>query len=79
VLTSLAKILAASLVMAAAAWATEHYLQIAWPAEHALARLVRVGLAVGAGLGTLAIMARLLRLHEFETAFGRVMSRFIRR
>ncbi len=79
VMSSLAKILAASAVMAAAAWGTEHYLSVAWPATHAIARLVRVGLAVGVGLATLAIAARLLRLREFETAFGRVMARLVRR
>jgi putative peptidoglycan lipid II flippase len=79
VLSSLVKILAASTTMAAAAWATEHYLSLAWPASHAIARLVRVGLAVSVGLATLAIAARLLRLSEFETAFGRVMARLVRR
>jgi putative peptidoglycan lipid II flippase len=79
VMLSLAKILAASAVMAVAAWGTEHLLSQAWPATHAIARLVRVGLSVGVGLATLAIAARLLRLHEFETAFGRVMARLVRR
>lgn len=79
VVATLVKILVASAVMAAAAWGTEHGLSVAWPATHALARLVRVGLAVGAGLATLALCARLLRLQEFESAFGRVMSRLVRR
>jgi putative peptidoglycan lipid II flippase len=79
VLLSLVKILLASTVMAAAAWGVEHGLSLAWPAAHVFARLVRVGLAVGAGLLTLAIAARLLRLHEFETAFGRVMARLTKR
>jgi putative peptidoglycan lipid II flippase len=79
VMMAFGKILAASAVMAAAAWGTEHYLSVAWPATHAIARLVRVGLAVSAGLATLALVARLLRLHEFESAFGRVMARLVRR
>jgi putative peptidoglycan lipid II flippase len=79
VMLSLVKILIASAVMAVAAWGTEHLLSQAWPATHAIARLVRVGLSVGAGLATLAIAARLLRLHEFETAFGRVTARLVRR
>ena len=74
-----AKVLVASMVMAAAAWGIEHVLSARWPAEHALARLVRVGLAVSGGLVTLGLSARLLRLHEFEAAFGRVISRFSRR
>jgi hypothetical protein len=34
-----------------------------------------VGLAIGLSLATLALSARLLRLQEFEAAFGRVWSR----
>jgi putative peptidoglycan lipid II flippase len=64
------KILAASIVMAIVAWTI---------GERAFQRAVRVGLAVGGGLGTLVIMARLLRLEEFERAFGRVFGRFIGR
>jgi hypothetical protein len=79
VLVALVKILAASAVMAAAAWGTERGLSIVWPDEHAIARLIRVMLAVSAGLATLALSARLLRLHEFEVAFGRVLSRIARR
>ncbi len=79
VLTALAKILAASCVMAAAAWSTEHYFAIAWPSPAWYARLIRVGCAVGAGLLTLAASARLLRLHEFERASSRVLARLGRR
>ena len=79
VVVALTKILVASLVMAAAAWGTEHGLSLIWPAHHALARLVRVSLAVGAGLATLAVSARLLRLREFEVAFARVTARLVRR
>jgi putative peptidoglycan lipid II flippase len=75
VLLALTKIVAASIVMAAVAWGVEHGLSIVWPATHVFARLVRVGSAVGAGLLALAVSARLLRLHEFETAFNRVMAR----
>lgn len=72
---ALIKILIASLVMAAAAWGTERVLHDAWPGESVLHRGVRVGLAVGVGLATLALTAKLLRLHEFERAFGRVVHR----
>jgi putative peptidoglycan lipid II flippase len=79
VLVSLTKIVAAAAVMAAAAWGVEHGLSGAWPSDHALARMVRVALAVGAGLVTLAASARLLRLEEFGTAFGKVTARLLRR
>jgi putative peptidoglycan lipid II flippase len=75
VLVALVKIVAASLVMAAAAWGVEHELAIVWAGHEPWRRAVRVGLAIGAGLGTLALAARLLRLHEFQVAFGRVWSR----
>ena len=75
VLVALVKIVVASLVMAAAAWGVEHELAIVWAGHEPWRRAVRVGLAIGAGLGTLALTARLLRLHEFQVAFGRVWSR----
>lgn len=79
VLVSLGKVMVASLVMAAAAWGVEHALSIAWPTSQVMARLARVSLSVGSGLLTLALMARVLRLREFEAAFGRVMSKLFRR
>jgi putative peptidoglycan lipid II flippase len=73
--TALSKILVASIVMAAVAWGAEHWLSIAWPGHHLVRRAVRVGLAVGAGVGTLVLMARLLRLQEFERALDSVIKR----
>jgi putative peptidoglycan lipid II flippase len=76
---ALAKVLVASTVMAAVAWGLEDALSRAWPTERVVARMLRVSLAVGAGLVTLALMARALRLREFEVAFGRVASRLVPR
>jgi putative peptidoglycan lipid II flippase len=75
VLTALAKILIASGIMAAVAWGLEHELATRWPGPEPWRRAIRVGLAISAGLGTLALSARALRLHEFQVASGRVWSR----
>jgi putative peptidoglycan lipid II flippase len=75
VLTALAKILVASGIMAAVAWGIEHELAIRWAGDEAWRRAIRVTLAISAGLGTLALSARALRLHEFQVASGRVWSR----
>jgi putative peptidoglycan lipid II flippase len=72
VMTSLAKIVAASLVMAAVAYTIEHQLVLHWGGTQVWRRAIRVGLAIGGGLATLALTARLLRLEEFEMAFGRI-------
>jgi putative peptidoglycan lipid II flippase len=76
--TALTKILVASVVMAGVAWGAEHWLSIVWPGHHLVRRLVRVGVAVGAGVGTLVAMARLLRLQEFERALDSVIKRIRR-
>ena len=75
VLTALIKVLIASTAMAAVAWGVELELAQHWAGSEPWRRAVRVGLAIGLGLGTLALAARLLRLHEFQVAFGRVWSR----
>jgi putative peptidoglycan lipid II flippase len=75
VLTALGKVLIASLAMAAVAWGVEHELALRWQSAAWYSRAVRVALAIAAGLGTLALAARLLRLHEFQVAFGRVWTR----
>jgi putative peptidoglycan lipid II flippase len=75
VLTSLGKVLLASSAMAAVAWGVEHQLALHWAGHEPWRRAVRVGLAIALGLGTLALTARLLRLHEFQVAFARVWGR----
>jgi putative peptidoglycan lipid II flippase len=76
---SLVKILIASVVMSIAAWGTEYGLSQVWAGDDVFHRFVRVMLAIGAGLATLAISAKLLRLDEFERALGRVLGRFVKR
>jgi putative peptidoglycan lipid II flippase len=75
VLTTLFKVLAASLAMAAVAWGVEHETVRYWPGHEPWLRAIRVFAAIGLALGTLALSARLLRLQEFEEAFGRVWRR----
>nr|AHZ45627.1 virulence factor MviN [uncultured bacterium] len=75
VLMALGKILAASLVMAGVAWGVEHELAARWESAAWYSRAVRVGLAIAAGLAALALSARLLRLHEFQVASGRIWTR----
>jgi putative peptidoglycan lipid II flippase len=75
VITALVKVLLASAAMAAVAWGVEHQLALHWAGHEPWRRAVRVGLAISLGLGTLALAARLLRLHEFQVAFGRVWGR----
>ncbi|MEO5820339.1 MAG: murein biosynthesis integral membrane protein MurJ [Vicinamibacteraceae bacterium] len=74
VITALVKVVAASTAMAAVAWGVEHQLALHWAGHEPWRRAVRVGLAISLGLAALALSARLLRLHEFEVAFGRVWS-----
>jgi putative peptidoglycan lipid II flippase len=69
------KILIASVVMGLAAWGAEGALSQFYPGGSAFHRLVRVLLSVGVGLATLALMAKLLRLQEFELALARVLRR----
>jgi len=75
VITALLKVLVASAGMAAVAWGVEHELARHWAGSEPWRRAVRVGLAISLGLGTLALGSRLLRLHEFQVAFGRVWGR----
>ena len=75
VITALLNVLVASAAMAAVAWGVEHELARHWAGSEPWRRAVRVGLAISLGLATLALSARLLRMHEFQVAFGRVWGR----
>ncbi len=72
-----AKVLIASVIMAAAAWGTAHALAAAVPGASLLAKLVRVAGGIGAGLATLGLSARALRIAEFDEAVQAVLSRII--
>jgi putative peptidoglycan lipid II flippase len=76
-----AKILAASAVMSAAAWAVNHLLEAALPGGVLIHRHVDINLslrlmiAIAAGCITLVIAARALRIEEFDQAAGKVLRR----
>lgn len=78
-----AKILIASVVMGAAAWATERWLDAVLPAMswagNSLSVTLRAGLrvfgAIAAGVVTLAVVAWALRLQEFLDAWHKVSAR----
>jgi putative peptidoglycan lipid II flippase len=72
---TLLKVAFASAVMGGAAYAAEAGLHHLMPAPHLVPRLVRVGGGIGAGLGTLAIAAWLLRIEEFQQALGQLLRR----
>jgi putative peptidoglycan lipid II flippase len=74
-----AKIAIASAVMAAAAWAAEHALHGAWPGNTTAVRLARLTAVIGLALGTLALAAQALRIHEFNEAVRTVGAKFFYR
>jgi putative peptidoglycan lipid II flippase len=75
VLTAFVKVLAASIVMGAAAWGVSRWSGGMLGDASLVARLVRVGAGIGAGLGVLALAAHLLRIAEFAEALRAVAAR----
>ena len=72
VMISLAKILVASLLMAAVSWWVQEALHVRYPAPVMPHRLLRVLGAIGAGLATLAGAAWVLRIEEWQQAIARL-------
>lgn len=67
----------ASSLMAAAAWGTHHVLTaMVLPGGSLVAQLIRVGAAIVCGVAVLVLAARLLRIDEFDEAFGQLVRRF---
>lgn len=75
---SLVRVAAASILMGAAAWVTFDTLTRAWPQTTFAAQLLRLVLAIGAGLLALSLSAHMLRIPEFDEARGLVWSRLKR-
>jgi putative peptidoglycan lipid II flippase len=77
--TDFFKIVAASAIMGAAAWAVCAALETWLPGASFMLRLIRVSASIGIAILALLVAARLLRLEDFEAARRRVLSRLVRR
>ena len=64
------KVLAASIVMAAVAAEVERSLPEMSPRAHVMTQTTHVAAAIGAGLAALMVMAKLLRIAEFDEALA---------
>jgi len=76
---ALARILAASGVMALAAWGTNLWLETTVPGTGVVAQLLRLGLTMTVAVGALAAAAHLLRVAEFRQGVSLVTARLRRR
>ena len=72
---SLARVAAASLVMTASVWGADVALVSVWPGNEFGVQLIRLAIAIGVGLLTLAVSAHILRIPEFGEARNLVWSR----
>ncbi len=72
---SFAKISCASIAMGFAAYYTSQWLAGRLPPSGWLSRAVQLGTAIAAAVAVLVAAARLLRIAEFDEAFGRVLQR----
>jgi putative peptidoglycan lipid II flippase len=73
------RMLGAGLLMALVAWTVEHELALALPGRGLPVQVARVGGAILAGLGVLAVCARLLRVEEFGEVTAAIVNRVLRR
>jgi putative peptidoglycan lipid II flippase len=72
---SLVKIVGASLLMGVAGFLADGWLRDLLPGDGLIVRLVRVGSAILASLGALALGAWALRIDEFQAAVSQVMAK----
>ena len=73
--TTTLKVIAASTVMAAVAYGVERSLTRVAPATHTIVQAIELASAIGAGVLTLAIVAKLLRMPELDEAFDLMLGR----
>ncbi len=67
-----AKVALAALVMGAAAWGGERWLELVVPGHSTMAKLLHVAAGIGLGMTGLVVAARALRIAEFDEALGAV-------
>lgn len=79
VTTAFVKILAASMVMAAATLLVSRWTEALVPGTSTLIRAARVGISIASGIAVLVVAARVLRIAEFDEARSRVLRRFVPR
>ena len=75
ILLAFAKVALASVVMGAAAWSGERWLELMVPGHSTLARLLHVVGGIGFGLAALAAASRALRIAEFDEALSAIRAR----
>jgi putative peptidoglycan lipid II flippase len=75
IVVSLVKIGLASIVMGLAALVAHYQLTQVWPGPSLLSQMLRVGASIALALMVLAAASRLLRIEEFQEAFGQVFSK----
>lgn len=79
VAVAFAKTVIVSLVMAGAAWFVHRQVANTFlPGTSTIFRFLQVAAGIGAGVLTLAVSARVLRVEEFDQATARVLGRFTR-
>ncbi len=76
---SLARITAASAVMALAAYVTQGWLETHLPGRGALVQIARLAVSMGLAVGALAVAAHLFRVQEFRQGVSLVTARLRRR
>lgn len=79
VAVSLARITAASAVMALAAWGTQGWMETHLPGRGVLVQMVRLAVSMGVSVSALAGAAHLFRVQEFQQGVSLVTARLRRR
>jgi putative peptidoglycan lipid II flippase len=74
-LVTLAKVTLAASVMAVAAVAIQHAMDRVMPGAHLWVRALRLAASIGGGVAALAVVAKVLRVEEFDDASEMVLGR----
>ena len=74
--STLGRVAIASGAMAAVVMAADRWSPMVVPGGHVVAQVTRLGFAIGAGLATLVLFARVLNIEELDDALMRLRERF---